>query len=277
MKRSVCLLSFILTAVLLAGCAGYARIKHAGQTGQASESTPIHENPFQIGEKLTYLITWNRLPVGTATTTVEKIMPFLDYEVYVVRVLAKSNDFLSRLFRIEDTFISYIDRKKLTSRHFEAIIKEGQYRKHLLVDYDFDKGIAFYHNLTDGSVKTCPIEKEVHDSVSAVYFARTIPLKPGGNIELTVNVSEENYRVYANIEKKVSLTLPEMGGFEAFLIKPYMMLDGKRQKRAKTSGYVSADEKRIPLLIIMRVLEIPWIGGVTATLRKIEKVAPAQD
>ena len=31
-------------------------------------------------------------------------------------------------------------------------------------------------NLKDGSVKTCPINKDVQDPVSAFYFFRTVPL-----------------------------------------------------------------------------------------------------
>jgi len=232
--------------------------------------------PFKVGEKLHYVIAWQGIPVGDATVTVETLMPFKDYEVYKIVVHAKTNAFLSMLFKIDDTFISYIDKDKLISRRCENIIREGNYKKDLIVDYDSKKLIATYTNLGDGSVKTCPIEKNVQDPVSAAYFFRTIPMNVGDEINLVINHSEKNYVISGDVEKKTTFNLRKIGTFEAFLIKPYLKLDNKKLKRANTWGYLSADEKRIILYVNIKVLEIPWIGEVTATLANIEYVSPTQ-
>ena len=270
---------FVILALLafVSGCAKTARIGRASIGEMASQEIAEPESSFTVGERFTYLIAWKGIPVGTATATIEALTTFKEYEVYKIVVTVKTNDFLSKLFRVEDRFTSYMDKDALISRHYEAVQREGKYRKNLVVDYDFQKYIATYKNLKDGSVKVSPIEKNVQDPVSAAYFFRTVPVRIGDEIKITVNLNEKNYDIFADIDKSATITLPEMGTFDAFLIRPYVKLKGKRERRANVWGYLSGDKNRLPLLWVLKVLEIPWIGEVTATLKKVEYISPSQN
>jgi hypothetical protein len=263
--------------ILVSGCARTARIRRPSVTEAASQEIAEPKASFTVGEKFTYLIAWKGIRVGTATITVEELTTFKEYEVYKIVVAAKTNDFLSKLFRVEDTFTSYMDKDKLISRHYEAVQREGKYKKDIVVDYDFENYIATYKNLRDGSVKTASIKENVQDPVSAAYFFRTVPVRVGDKIEVTVNLNEKNYDIHADIDKSASITLPEIGTFDAFLIRPYVKLKGKRQRRGKVWGYLSRDERRLALFWVVKVLEIPWIGEVTATLKKVEYISPSKD
>jgi len=274
MKKRIFII--LMLVVFTAGCAKTARIRRPSVNKVVSEEIASPAPSLTVGERFTYLIAWKGVPVGTATTTIEGLTTFKGYEVYKIVVTVKTNDFLSKLYKIEDTFISYMDKDKLISRHYETVQREGNYRKSLVVDYDFQKYIATYKNLKDGSVKTCPIEKNVQDPVSAAYFFRTVPVKVGDKIKITVNLNEKNYDLFGNVEKRASITLSELGTFDAFLIRPYVKLKGKRQRRASVWGYFSADKKRLGLFWVLKVLEIPWIGEVTATLKKVEYISPSQ-
>ena len=268
MKRRIFIILLLLA--FTAGCARTARITRPSIGEKFSEEIAEPKKLFTVGERFTYLTAWKGIPVGTATATIEELTTFEGYEVYKIVVVAKTNDFLSKIYKVDDTFISYMDKDKLISRHYETVQREGNYKKDLVVNYDFQKNIATYKNLRDGSVKTCPIEKNVQDPVSAAYYCRTIPISVGDKIKITVNLNEENYEVFGNIEKRARITLSEIGTFDAFLIKPYVKLDGKRQRRASAWGYFSADEKRLCLYGVIKVLEIPWIGEISATLKKVE-------
>ena len=265
MRKLILLVLFVLT--ISAGCGGK----------KASDLTKSELLPFTVGEKSTYVIAWKGIPVGRATATIEELTTFKGHEVYKVVVIAKTTAFLSKLFKVEDSFISYMDKDTLLSRHYECTIREGKYKKDLIVDYDLDNLKAIYKNLQDGSVKTCPIKKEIHDPVSGTYFFRTIPLKVGENIEITINQSEENYGIYGSVEKRSKVDLGKFGKRDTFLIKPYLKLKGKKLKRANTWGYVSADNRRLILFVSVKVLEIPWIGEVTATLEKVEYISPSKN
>ena len=261
----------LLPVMLLAsGCAGTATIRRLSAGAPPAGKVALPEATLIVGEKLTFLAAWKGIPVARATATVESLMSFKEYEVYKIVVTAKTNKVLSKLFRVEDTFTSYVDKEKLISRRYEAIIREGRYKKDLVVDYDLDRSVAINTNLLDGSVKETPIEKDVHDPISAAYSFRTMPIKIGDEVRMTVNLNEKNYKVVADVEKAVRIDLPGIGEFGAFLIRPYVMLEGKRQKRGKAWGYLSSDKKRLAAYMAVRVLEIPWIGGVTATLEKVE-------
>lgn len=270
---------FVILALLafVSGCAKTARIGRPSIGEMASQEIAEPESSFTVGERFTYLIAWKGIPVGTATATIEALTTFKEYEVYKIVVTVKTNDFLSKLFRVEDRFTSYMDKDALISRHYEAVQREGKYRKNLVVDYDFQKYIATYKNLKDGSVKVSPIEKNVQDPVSAAYFFRTVPVRIGDEIKITVNLNEKNYDIFADIDKSATITLPEMGTFDAFLIRPYVKLKGKRERRANVWGYLSGDKNRLPLLWVLKVLEIPWIGEVTAALKKVEYISPSQN
>ncbi|MCQ9207158.1 MAG: DUF3108 domain-containing protein [Omnitrophica bacterium] len=264
------LLMLLPVIMLVSGCAGTAKIRRPSVSEVSAGKVALPTASLTVGEKFTFLVAWKGIPVGRATATVESLMNFKEYEVYKVVVTAKTNKFLSKLFRVEDTFTSYVDKEKLISRHYEAIIREGRYKKDLVVDYDLDRGIAINTNLLDGTVKESPIEKDVHDPISAAYSLRTMPIKVGDEVRMTVNLNEKNYKVIADVEKAARIDLPKVGEFGAFLIRPYVILEGKRQKRGKAWGYLSTDKKRLAAYIAVRVLEIPWIGEVTATLEKVE-------
>lgn len=275
MKRVVLLI--VALAIFAQGCAGTAKIRRPTAGKAASEEVAEPQPALTVGEKLIFRAAWKGLSVGHGSATVEELTTFKGYEVYKVVIVARTNKVLSKLFKVEDTFTSYIDKNMLTSRRYEAIIREGRYKKDLVVDYDFEKNIAIYTNLKDGSVKTCPVEKNVHDPISAAYFFRTMPIKVGDKIKLTINLNEKNYEVIADIEKRVNINIAALGSFDAFLVRPYVRLHGKRQRRAKGWGYITTSAKRLCPYIAVKVLEIPWIGVVTATLEKVEYVAPVKD
>src|SRR4030042_427971 len=221
MKKGRLLLILVLL-IFTAGCARTAKIRRPMASEVVSKEIVEPKPFFTVGERLTYIVAWKGIPVGRATATVDGMVNYRGYEAYKIVVIAKSNDFLSKLFRIEDIFTSYIDKDKLISRHYEATIREGSYKKDLVVDYDFQKRIAIYRNLRDGSEKTCPIEENVRDPVSAAYFFRVMPINVGDKVKITVNLNEKNYEIFCNVDKIATITLPEIGSFDAFLIKPYV-------------------------------------------------------
>ena len=268
---------FLLLVILSVWYKAVLKQKHIAHHAQETSIERKLKGPFTVGEKCTYVIAWKGVPVGRATATIEELKKFKNFDVYKIKVIAKTNDFLSVFFKIEDTFTSYVDRDTLISRHYESTIREGSYKKDLIVDYDLEKSIAIYRNLQDGSRKTCPVEKNVHDSVSAAYYFRTIPLEVGDNIKIIVNQSEKNYEMVGNVEKLSDVDIPNMGVFGTFLIKAYRKLDGKKMKQADSWGYISADDKRLILYVNVKVLAIPWIGEVTATLEKVEYISPAKN
>ncbi|MFH1878412.1 MAG: DUF3108 domain-containing protein [Candidatus Omnitrophota bacterium] len=256
---------------LLYGCAGMHKVTPVNVTEESARnelysaiSVPAGKE-FYINRRFTYVIAWNNIPVGRIMAESLDMKEYRGRKAYEVKLVTESNDFLSKIYRVEDKYVSYIDAVTMTSLRYEADRKEGKYRKHVIVEYDFENMRAVYTNLTDGSVKECEIETNVQDPLSAMCFFMTMPVRLNENIRLTVNLNEKNYRLSARVEDFEALKVGDMGIFPAFKIRPYAELDGSRVNRGRAWIYFSADNNRYPLYGVVR---IPF-GTVTATLTEV--------
>src|SRR3989338_2051044 len=113
---------YIIAAIFLSGCATPKNIfvKNVilkDDKPSLAEDIIIDkaETPFRIGEELNYEVRWLGVRVGTVVAKVKGIEVIDGNEAYVVELKAKTNDFLSKIYPINDTFTSYIDKKKFVS------------------------------------------------------------------------------------------------------------------------------------------------------------------
>jgi hypothetical protein len=269
--RKIQFIILLLALSWTAGCAGTGTIRPLGKARDISKeniTASMSARPqFHTRKRLTYLMAWNRIPIGSIVADIEDTGTYRGRDVYVVKLVTRSNKFLSKIYRVEDTYISYVDTKTMTSLRYEADRKEGNYRKHVIVEYDFDKKEAINTNLTDGTVKRSPIEENVQDPLSALCYFMTLPVKLDDRIGMTVNLNEKNYRLFGKIESVDVVKLPAMGEYPAFKIRPYAVLKGERVKKGHGWIYFMVDKKRYPLYGIV------WIpfGVVTSTLSKVEE------
>ena len=256
----------------VSGCANTGKVsslkKLTGTSREEVAQSMSIKPPFQAGKRFTYLMAWNGIPIGSVVAEIGDIINYRGRDVYVLTLITRSNKFLSKIYNVEDKFTSYLDVETITSRRYEADRKEGTYRKHVIVEYDFARNEAIYTNLTDGSVKRCSIEKNVQDPLSAMCYFMAMPVELGDQISITVNLNEKNYKLYGKVESVNLIELPKLGSFPAFMIRPYAVLNNKRFKKGRGWMYFMVDEKRYPLY---GVVLIPF-GKVTSTLHKIEDV-----
>ncbi len=271
------LLAIGLTALYINGCATayIARTTKVSKTATGEEiysknieiKTPPRKLP--LGEKLTYEVRWLRIPVGTIVASVFPELEQVDGQsAYKVSVIVKTNDFCSKIYKVEDKFISYIDTKTMTTLRHEVYRRDGRYKKDAITDFNQQNHMAHFKNLLDKSEKTFKIPENTQDTLSACYYFRLLELKLGDRIEYSVVNNEQNYRLFGIAEDKKFIKISELGDFESFFIQPYAKeIGGEQVKKGKVSGYFSADERRLPLLA---VVEAPMFTKVTATLTKIE-------
>ncbi len=269
MKKIHIVTLFLFAVFLSSGCANTGAVISLKSDKNISEEKVINaisdEVKFHTRKRFIFLMAWNGIPVGTITAESGDMKRYKGRDVYVAKLVTESNKFLSKIYRVEDTYTSYIDAETNSSVRYEADRKEGNYRKHVVVEYDFVSMEAIYTNLTDGSVKRCSINKDVQDPLSTICYFMTLPLTPGQVIKLTVNLNEKNYNVQGKVENIRLIKLPRLGTFPAFKIRPYVSLGGKAVKKGKAWLYFAADETRYPLY---GVVKIPF-GKVTATLREV--------
>jgi hypothetical protein len=220
---------------------------------------------FKPGRSALYSLKWNSIPIGEVKIDIDG-SPF-DHKgdtVFKVTLRTFSNEFLSMIYKVDDTYISYMDPKSMVSRYYEADRKEGLYKKHLVVEYDHGSGRARHTNLTDGSVKFFPVSDEQYDPISCIFYFMYMPVREGDLASINVSLNEKNYRITGKIGKKEIIKVPGAGDIEVFKVVPYIYTEGKILKKGHGYIYFSVKD-RMP---VHGVIFTPF-GSVSASLRSV--------
>ena len=126
--------------------------------------------PFQIGEKLTYNVSFTGITAGQASLEVVNDTDANNSHQLHIRFIAKTTFPLSTIYAINDQIDTWLDSKYLYTKKLTKKIREGNYKKNSYTVIDYDQSIA----ITNGD--TVIINQFLYDSYSLFYYLRTIPL-----------------------------------------------------------------------------------------------------
>jgi hypothetical protein len=222
---------------------------------------PAPAEAFPADEKLEYRINWWGVEIGTTeiliTETEEGGRP-----MYHIEAAARDNDYLRKIFPVEDAFGSRMDPEG-HSLFFERNVKEGKYRAHETTTLDRETGRATRLSMIDGSAVESAVAGPVHDALTAFYWARRQPLEVGGAASTQVFLKEKTWDLTVRAKEVRSFALPGEKARDVVVLVPEVSRDGVRADKAKARIYVTADERRVPVLIR---LDTPY-GPVTGVLK----------
>jgi len=258
----------LIGALFISGC-GTTSIYKIKEEKQEQVKIEAPEPKLRIGEKLTYKAEWMGMDVGFATLEVKGIEEVNGREAYHVLAKAETTSFADKLFPIEDEISTYIDIKELYPLRFDKKQKEGKKRKDEYVDFYQEKGKAVYFSRLTNEKKEFSVPRDVQDPVSCIYYFRLSNVKEGEPLFANVHLDDKNWFLETKIVDRGVVKIKRIGSWKAFMAQPMSWFQGKLNKNAKVSIWFSADEQRIPLLVIVQS-SIPLVGAVTLTLQKIE-------
>jgi len=221
-------------------------------------------------EVLTFEVRWFGIRVGDLTTSIRGIENYKGRDVYVLEATMKTTPFFSKIYKVDDRFVSYMDVERLYTLRHEVYRRDGSYCKDAITEFDQLNHKAYFRNLLDKSEKTFDIPAGVQDILSASYYFMLLPVKLTDTIEYYVCNNEQNYHFSGLIESKAHIRLPAFGktAQEAFLIQPYARLKGKKVDKGRVMAYFSCDKRRIPLVAVVKG---PIFTEVTISLTKIDR------
>ena len=254
----------VIFAALLA-CAGTIKPASGAQHPAESGSAPRGRLPER--ERITYRVKWLGGTVGTITASINGIKKISGRDAYELEIIVKTNDFCSKIYPINDRYVSYMDVEGLYALRHEAYRREGRYKKDAVTDFDQVNHVAHFKNFLDKSEKTIAVPPAVQDPVTIGYYFRTVPIKAGERIVSNVYNNEQIYELFGVAGAKKRIRIPKIGYREAFHVQPYAKLKGEVVRKGKANGYFSWDEKRIPLLVSVRA---PFFTEITAYIVKVE-------
>ncbi len=225
-------------------------IDESGREIRKAEDIIIEEPGRRLPERetLKFSLKLIGIQIGTVTMSIKGIEMIDGREAYHLEALFESSGFLSRVYKISDRFVSFMDVENLRPLRQEVFRSEGGFRKKAITRFDHTGRKAYFTDLLNNVTREIDIPEGAQDTLSACYYFLLLPLKSNDSIDYHVYNSEMVYRLKGSVGDKVFIKTALFGIKDAFEIQPYVELNGKRVKKGELSAYFSCDSKRLPLM-----------------------------
>lgn len=228
--------------------------------------------PIWVGEKLVYSISYFGVSAGDFTLEVYPFKTVGNRKVYHLHGNAVSSAVFSLFYRLNDVVESFVDYEGLFSHRFHVVLDETKQKRDSLELNDSEKKQTYYwnrwHHKTNGYSETKeykPIEPFSQDSMSALYYVRTLPLPTGSVVTFPVISEGKTFEAVCTVLRREPMDTP-MGEVQAIVIRPEMKYQGILKKAGDSFLWLTDDSRRIPIRLEAKVK----IGTVVAQLKKAE-------
>jgi hypothetical protein len=230
------LIVFFLTHLLCLGLAG-----GAGQVRAAQGRIP-----FRIGEKLSYVIKWSAIPVGSAELQVLEGRHETGVPAYLFQVTVRSYPVVDLIYKVRDHIESYADRSMTHALLYKKKQQEGRHKRDIVVRFDWNHSTAQYYS-KGVHEKTVTLLPGTFDPLSIFYAFRLTPLRDNLEVEAPVSDGKKCVIGRARVINRERIKV-DAGEFDTFLVEPDLQHVGgifKKGKDAKLHLWVTADERRL--------------------------------
>jgi hypothetical protein len=203
---------------------------------------------FGAGEIARYAVKWD----GAATNLVAgEITIAVQAPEYTFRIEAQTAPWVARFFEAQEKFLTRASARLLPEWH-EREQREGSRHIRRVFLYDHTRGVVRMGRDAEQAASregiSLPLPPESRDAISALFYARTLPLEPGVRHVIPINESGQNLRVELSVEDRETV---EVAGrpVEAIRIQPRLQRRLGRRQPLSAMLWVSADARRIPVLV----------------------------
>ena len=202
--------------------------------------------PFQIGEKLTYNVSFTGITAGQASLEVVNDTDANNSHQLHIQFIAKTTFPLSTIYAINDQIDTWLDSKYLYTKKLTKKIREGNYKKNSYTVIDYDQSIA----ITNGD--TVIINQFLYDSYSLFYYLRTIPLNIGETIDFTA-FDGKKITPFQVITKTKETINTMAGTFPCLVVKPFREGTTLLKNKGDMMIWFSNDKNRLPIQIRIKL------------------------
>jgi hypothetical protein len=213
--------------------------------------------PAFLGERLRYAMTI--LGVGAGEVVLAAALD--DFEgraAYRLEMTITTNEAVSKVFLVRDRLASWIDPETLASLCFHKHTIEGGHEREETIAFDLARLMARRGD------KVIPITPPAFDSLSSVYFVRTLALDGPEEVDLTV-VAKDSFLLHIEVQGHETVTTPA-GTFSTIRVEPKSPGDNLIGKGKNLVLWLTDDERRIPVQIKSRLA----VGTLVGKLKSIE-------
>ena len=217
-----------------------------------STSNAQSESSFQFGEWLKFKLNYSGwVKAGNATLEVKEDT-FKNRSVCHVVGKGWTTGAIKWFFKVNDRYESYFD--KATGRPYKFIrnINEGGHVKNRVIEFDYEKNLAFVNDLRHKTKKTVSITSDIQDMVSAYYYLRdhydTETIKVGHTVKLNMFFDNEIFGFKLKFLGRETINT-KFGNINCLKFRPYVMAGRVFHEEESVTLWVSADNNKIPIKI----------------------------
>lgn len=216
---------------------------------------------LSMPERLVYDVGWTGL---NAATAVHELAVKGD-ELHIVST-TRSSGWLNTVFSIDDKAESVLTRgsgdRFGVPKYYKVKIKEGRYRSLKEARFDPERLSVDTKDLLNKTDKTDAISSKTFDSLSCIYFIRSLDLVPGKSVFVDIYDCKRLWNTEVKVLRREEITTP-LGTFKTLVVKPLLKsADGVVARSGDITVWLTDDSLRIPVMMTTKVK----VGKITATL-----------
>jgi len=212
------------------------------------------------GEHLVYQVRWFGFPIGMGEAWIEKVNLPIGGSGWKITAKATSNPFLTRFYPVEDLMESWVTDQTFTVVRSVKNLKEGRYRAHEEIDYDYENRVGRWKSFVNGSEKEIPLSEYSQDPLSAFYWFRMQPMQIGQELNVALIADEKDWTMRLSPLSRQTIDIRGLGSFDTVLVEPKAEFKGALVDRGRVRIYLTADACRIPVRINLKTRYGPVSG-----------------
>ncbi|MGQ0667870.1 MAG: DUF3108 domain-containing protein [Nitrospiraceae bacterium] len=230
------------------------------QPAQAAEGAAVAKRPFEVGERLTYDISWLNITAGTAVMEVAEMEGKKDRALAKLVGTAQSRPIITKFFPVDNRVESELDLTALVPEHMTFRRREGKKKED--IEYVFHQKEGTVTAVRGGITESLSIPAGTQDIISCLYYTRTVlPMKPGASLTMNVYHDKKNRPVEVRVED-VEMVKGSWGKVETARLLVIMPFHGLFMNQGNIRVWITTDERRTPVRMKAKVV----IGSIVADL-----------
>lgn len=227
---------------------------------QAGEGALGSKQPFAIGERLTFEVSWLTIAAATAVLEVVGMEGRKDRTLAKLVGTAQSRPILTRFFPVDNRVESEVDLDTLAPEHMTFRRREGKKKED--IEYVFHQTEGTVTTVRGKLTELLPIPVGTQDIISCLYYTRTtLPLKPGASLTMNVYHDKKNRPVEVRVEDLETIG-SRWGDRETARLLVIMPFHGLFMNQGNIRVWVTTDGRRTPLRMKAKVV----LGSIVADL-----------
>ena len=216
---------------------------------------------LNVPEKLIYDVSWTG--VKSATTVYEVTAKGDDLHFVST---TRSIPWMATFFPVDDRAESIVTRgdgdRFGTPKYYRQRNNQGSHRSNREAHFDPVRLKVEARDLLKKTEKTEVISSRTYDSLSCIYFVRTLDLVPGKSLYFDMYDGKRLWTAEVRVLRREEVTTP-LGRFKTLVVRPLLRdADGAPPRSGELTIWLTDDELRIPVMMITKAK----VGKITATL-----------